>query len=90
MKSKSRIAELQYSPEYERMEVSLPHGTKYEDFAGMSEKLFGEDFRKRLKVPCLPCISGLSLIVREQLENVVHIDLHTMEEVRGRAGSTHL
>jgi len=85
MPDKSKIAELQYSPKYERLEVSLPPGSKFEDFPALSKKLFSEDLLKRLKMGCPGCHSGIPIFIKERYENIVHVDLNTMEVVERTA-----
>jgi hypothetical protein len=75
----SRTAEIQYSPEYGRLEVLLPYGSKLADFAAIREKLLAEDIVGKLPRGCPACISGESLFVRERLEHVVRVDLDSME-----------
>jgi hypothetical protein len=86
MADKARIAELQYSPEYGRLEMTVPHGSTYEEFAGLSQKLLEPNLVKKLGGACPRCLSGLSLIIREQLEHVIHVDLDTGKTVGGGGG----
>jgi hypothetical protein len=80
----ARIAELQYSPEYAKLEVLLPHGSKLRDFAKIRGGLFAEDILGKLPRGCPACISGESLFVRERLEHVVRVDLDSMKALEGR------
>ena len=84
MKERSQIAELQYSPEYGKLEVLLPYGSKMKDFARIREGLFSQDILGKLPRGCGACISGESLFIREQLEHVVRVDLESMEAIEHR------
>lgn len=79
-----RIAEVQYSQEYGKLEVLLPYGSKLEEFAKLRDGLFRDDVLGRLPRGCGACISGESLFIREQLEHVVRVDLDSMEVIEGR------
>jgi hypothetical protein len=80
----ARIAELQYSPEYRKLEVLLPHGSKLKEFSKIRERLFADDILGKLPRGCPACISGESLFVRERLEHIVRVDLDSMEILKGR------
>jgi hypothetical protein len=43
-----RVAELQYSPDYSRIELVLPHGVKAAEFAKLKEALFTDFIGVRL------------------------------------------
>jgi hypothetical protein len=72
------VAELGYSERYGKLELVLPHGTTSAEFGKLSERLFSE-FVARLPRGCQACLSGESFLIRERLENVVRIDLESME-----------
>jgi hypothetical protein len=78
----ARTAELQYSPEYSRLELVLPHGTKTAEFAKLRDILFS-DLVARLPRGCPACLSGESLIIRERLEHVLRVDLESMKLIEG-------
>jgi hypothetical protein len=84
MKEQANVAELQYSPEYGRLEVLLPHGAKLADFSRLSKKLFSDDILGKLPRGCPACTSGDALFIRERLEHVVRVDLDKMEAIEGR------
>jgi hypothetical protein len=71
------IAELGYSKEYGRIELTVPYGTKFADLAKVREELF-TDWLTRLPRGCPACHSGDSLFIRERLENVLLVDLQSM------------
>jgi hypothetical protein len=83
MERSSRVAELQYSPKYERLELTLPFGTKAVELAKVGDRLFAEDILGKLPRGCPACISGESLFIRERLEHVVRVDLDRMEVLEG-------
>jgi hypothetical protein len=80
MERVARTAELGYSERYGKFEVVLPYGTKSVEFGKLSERLFSE-FIDQLPRGCQACLSGESFLVRERLENVLRIDLDSMEIV---------
>lgn len=67
----NRVAEVGYSKELHRIEVTVPHGTKTAElrnivsagFAGLGHR------------PCTTCISGDHLLVREELADTIQVDL---------------
>jgi hypothetical protein len=77
-----RTAELQYSPEYSRLELVIPQGTKTAQLAKLREILF-TDLIARLPRGCPACLSGDSLIIRERLEHVLKVDLESMSVIEG-------
>jgi hypothetical protein len=81
-KGDRRTAELQYSPEYARLELVMPHGTKTAELAKLRDILF-TDLVARLPRGCPACLSGDSLLIRERLENVLHVDLESMKVIEG-------
>jgi hypothetical protein len=70
-----RIAELAYSKEHGRLELTVPHGTKTADLPKMLEVLFSQAIIGRLPRGCQTCTSGDHFLVRERLENVIRVDL---------------
>lgn len=70
-----RIADLAYSKEQGRLEVTVPHGTKTADLPKLLEVLFSRDIIGRLPRGCQTCTSGDHFWVRERLENVIRVDL---------------
>jgi hypothetical protein len=83
MERSTRVAELQYSPEYSRLEVTLPFGTKAAEFAKLRDQLFSEDIVGKLPRGCPNCLSGEPFLIRERLEHVVRVDLDSMEVLEG-------
>lgn len=77
MESTDRMAELSYGKDG-RLELVVPYGTTLEEVARLREKLF-TDVVTRLPRGCPACLSGESLTIRERFENVLRIDLDTME-----------
>jgi hypothetical protein len=76
--AEDHLAELGYSEKYGRVELVLPYGVKSAELAKLSDRLFGELVAK-LPRGCQACLSGESFNIRERLENVVHVDLESME-----------
>jgi hypothetical protein len=81
MKDASRVAEVQYSPEYERLEITLPRGAKFTDVPRFGEDLLSERLLERLGVACPNCQTGIPLIIRERFENVLRVDLDSKEVI---------
>jgi hypothetical protein len=79
----ARVAELQYSPEYARLELTLPYGTKAAEFAKLRDRLFMEDIIGKLPRGCPNCLSGEPFLIRERFEHVVRVDLDSMEVLEG-------
>jgi hypothetical protein len=75
-----QLAEVQYSTEFNRIELVVPHGTRLADFAKISEKLFAEVIG-RLPRGCENCFSGEDFTIRERLEHVLFVDVESMEIV---------
>lgn len=76
------LIELGYSEKQGRIEVTLPSGFTSEKFGPISERLIA-DLVNRLPRGCQACLSGESLIIRERLENVLRVDLRSMEIFEG-------
>jgi hypothetical protein len=69
-----RVAELQYSKDYGRIELVVPHGTKLADMPKILDSI-ARTALLRLPRGCNTCTSGDHLLVREQLEHVIRVDL---------------
>ena len=80
MGKSKQFAEFQYSSEYRKIELVIPYGTKVQDFAKISAKIFG-DLVGRLPRGCENCFSGEDFNIRERLEHVLFVDLESMEIV---------
>lgn len=77
----ARVAELQYSKDYGRLELVVPHGTKVLEL-GKIVDLIAKNVLERLPRGCPACTSGDHLLIREQLEHVVRVDLDLGEILR--------
>ena len=69
-----REAVIGYSRESRQIQVTVPHGTKLADLARLIDYMAKDIFAK-LPRGCTSCTSGDHLIIREQLENVIKVDL---------------
>jgi hypothetical protein len=76
-----REAEIGYSKETREIQVTLPHGTKLADLAKLIDFMARDIFAK-LPRGCTNCTSGDHLIIREQLENVIKVDLDQRVQIR--------
>lgn len=70
----SRTAELHYSPDYNRIELVVPKGTRLADLAKVIDSI-GKGKFGGLPRGCNNCTSGDHFTIRERLENVIHVDL---------------
>jgi hypothetical protein len=80
MAEKRSMAELQYSEQYRRIELVVPHGTTFKELAKIGPKLF-EDIIQRLPRGCTSCKSGDDFFIRERLEHVLQVDLESMKVI---------
>lgn len=78
----ARTAELQYSPDYNRIELVVPKGTKLVDLAKVIDAL-GRGKFGHLPRGCLACTSGDNFVIRERLENVIRVDLDKATMLKG-------
>ena len=70
-----KYAEVGYSKENREIELVVPHGTHVAELAKAIDFL-GKDVFSKLPRGCTNCTSGDHLIIRERLENVIHVDLN--------------
>jgi hypothetical protein len=71
----NRVAELAYSKDYGRLEVTVPYGTKAAELGKIWETLFSRDIIGKLPRGCTMCHSGDHFLIRERLEHVIRVDL---------------
>ena len=76
-----REATIGYSRETREIQVTVPHGTKLADLARVID-FMAKDIFSKLPRGCTSCTSGDHLIIREQLENVIKVDLDQRVEMR--------
>lgn len=74
-KASERIAEIGYSKDMQRLDIVVPHGTRFADLAKIFDRLSADDLVGRLPRGCLQCTSGDHLNIRERLEHVIQVDL---------------
>lgn len=77
MKASKSNAAVQYSLAGPRPLVQLvvPHGTRMRDLLKVQETISKELLPKLSPRGCLPCISGSEFLIREELENIINVDL---------------
>jgi len=76
-----REAEIGYSKELRQIQVNVPFGTKLADLARVID-FMAKDIFAKLPRGCTACTSGDHLIIREQLENVIKVDLDQKVVIR--------
>ena len=76
-----REAQIGYSREAREIQVSVPHGTKLADLAKLID-FMARDIFSKLPRGCTACTSGDHLIIREELENVVRVDLDQRVQIK--------
>jgi hypothetical protein len=57
------------------VEVVVPRGTRLAELVKVHEKLDEEVLTKIAPHACGPCLSGIPLVIREDLEQAAHVDL---------------
>jgi hypothetical protein len=70
-----RVAEVGYSKELHQIELVVPHGTKATELSAIMSTVFAGGVLGRLPRGCQTCTSGDHLVVREELANVIEVDL---------------
>jgi hypothetical protein len=76
-----RFAEIGYFKEQREIQVLLPRGTRVAELTKLIDFLSKDVFSK-LERGCTNCQSGDHLIIREQLANVIRVDLDQRTVVR--------
>jgi hypothetical protein len=73
------IAEIHYSKDgpVPHIELLVPKGTHLGNLGKVTDMISKEIISKISPRGCTACTSGTHLIIREQLENVVRVDLNT-------------
>jgi len=74
-KGSARVAEIGYSKDLRRLDITVPNGTRFADLAKIFDRLSTENIIGRLPRGCPQCTSGDHLNIREQLEDVIQVDL---------------
>ena len=65
------------------LEFVVPHGTRLVDLLKAQEQISKEILPHISPRGCGPCLSGIPLIFREELENVAQVNLKTSEIAQG-------
>jgi hypothetical protein len=71
----ARSVQVGYSKDLRQIELVVPHGTKTAELGGIMSTVFRGDIVGRLGRGCQTCTSGDHLLIREQLEQVIEVDL---------------
>ena len=74
-----RAVELSYSKESKTIELMVPHGTKMADMSKIIGGLVTGGIIGRLPRGCNTCTSGDHFNVRERAEQVISVDLETLQ-----------
>ncbi len=77
MSANQRIAQIQYTKSTAEpiVEVTVPFGTRIGDVAKIQDLISSHIISKISPRGCNACTSGVHLHIREQLENVIRVDL---------------
>ena len=73
-------AQLSYNETARTIELVVPHGTRLEELANLREYVFGNLIGK-LPRGCQACTSGDHFVIREELQEVIRVDLERLEVV---------
>ena len=71
----AKIAQVGYSKTQKAIEVVVPHGTKSADLAKVLSAVLTKGVIGRLPRGCTTCTSGDHLLIREQLDEVINVEL---------------
>ncbi len=71
----AKNATIGYSKELKQIEITVPHGTKSADMAHVLTATLSKAILARLPRGCTTCTSGDHLLIREQLQEVINVDL---------------
>jgi hypothetical protein len=74
-----KMAELGYSKHTRTIELVVPNGTKMADLSKILAGLNGGGFIGRLPRGCNTCTSGDHFTVREELADVINVDLENFK-----------
>ena len=70
-----RIADVAYSKDLQRLELTVPYGTTLKDLSKILVDISSVDIMGNLPRGCMQCTSGDHLNVRERLKHVIRVDL---------------
>jgi hypothetical protein len=70
-----------YSKDRREIQITVPHGTKLADLAKVIDFMARDVFAK-LPRGCTNCTSGDHFIIKEELENIVRVDLDQRVVIR--------
>jgi hypothetical protein len=77
MSNSKTTAQVQYTVTGPRplVELIVPHGTHLKDTFRVQERISEELLSKLSPRGCRPCTSGTHFVIREELENIIQVDL---------------
>ena len=64
------------------LELVVPHGTKLVDLLKAQERISHDVLPHISPGGCGPCLSGIPLVIREELEQVARVEIQSGEIVR--------
>lgn len=84
MAKKVRAAEIRFSKAGVRpaIEITVPYGTRLAETVGLHEYLSKNIISELSPRGCLTCNSGVDIWIHEQFEDVINIDLDSMDVIR--------
>jgi len=68
-------ASLSYSKDTKEIELVVPRGTKSANLSSILKSVLAPDFVARLPRGCQTCTSGDHLLIREELADVIQVEL---------------
>ncbi|MFZ0272389.1 MAG: hypothetical protein WB524_11580 [Acidobacteriaceae bacterium] len=77
-----KVAEVGYSKAEKAIEVVVPNGTKTTEMPAIISGLINGGIIGRLPRGCNTCTSGDHWYIREQLDEVINVDLNTFAVVK--------
>jgi len=80
----NRVAQIQYTTSgmAPLVELTIPHGTRMKDLFKVQELISRDIISKISPRGCEACTSGVHLVIREELENVIRVDLDSAQIIR--------
>jgi hypothetical protein len=85
MAESKHAVELGFSPSTGRLELVVPHGTKFADLGKIFQQIDASALA-RLPRACTSCISGHPFNIRERFEEVISVEIPQLSQQAGKVG----